>query len=94
VTRRESGEVVGATGPYGGRQAAALEPYRGQWVALSEPTVVLVAANSPEEVLAWLDQHQQRASFGMFRVPESADEPLGDNLEQVDVVRDRREREV
>lgn len=50
------------------RQAAALEPYRGKWVALGEPTEVLVAADDPREVLAWLSRHGRRSS-GMFRVP-------------------------
>src|SRR5438034_4411685 len=40
--------------PYGGRQAAALEPYMGKWVALAGPLEVLVAADTPQEVLAWL----------------------------------------
>lgn len=64
-------------GPYGGRQAAALKPYVGKWVAMSEPTDVLVAAETPEEVLAWLARHQRQASFGMFRVPSSAAEAAG-----------------
>ncbi|MBM3677241.1 MAG: hypothetical protein FJW96_05060 [Actinobacteria bacterium] len=64
-------------GPFGGRQAAALAPYAGQWVALGKPTEVLVAADSPEDVLAWLSRHERRASGGMFRVPLSADEAQG-----------------
>lgn len=56
-------------GPYGGRQAAALAPYRGKWVALSDPLTILVAADTPQEVLAWLARHDRRASYGMFRVP-------------------------
>jgi hypothetical protein len=56
-------------GPYGGRQAAALEPFIGKWVALDSPTDVVVAADTPEEVLAWLATHGRRASYGMFRVP-------------------------
>jgi hypothetical protein len=56
-------------GPYGGRQAAALEPYMGKWVAMSGPLEVLVAADTPQEVLAWLARHHRRAAFGMFRVP-------------------------
>jgi len=57
-------------GPYQGRQAAALAPYIGKWVALDSPTHVLVAADRPEDVLAWLTRHGKRASYGMFRVPE------------------------
>jgi hypothetical protein len=59
--------------PYGGRQAEALAPYVGKWVALGEPTEVLVAADTPQEVLAWLSKHGRRTS-GMFRVPASAEE--------------------
>lgn len=64
-------------GPYGGRQAAALAPYVGKWVALAGPTEVLVAADSPHEVLAWLARHERKASYGMFRVPEDAREAEG-----------------
>jgi len=66
-----------ARGPHRGRQAAALEPYVGKWVAMSGPTEVLVAADSPGEVLAWLSRHERRASFGMFRVPASVEEAEG-----------------
>jgi hypothetical protein len=59
-----------------GRQAAALEPYAGQWVALAGPTEVLVAADDPHEVLAWLSRHDRRAS-GMFRVPSTPAEAEG-----------------
>jgi hypothetical protein len=59
-----------AIGPYGGRQAAALAPFVGQWVALNTPTRVLVAADDPHEVLAWLARHNRRAPYGMLRVPE------------------------
>jgi hypothetical protein len=71
-TRDEAGE-----GPYGGRQAAALEPFRGKWVALASPTDVLVAADTPQEVLAWLARHERRASYGMLRVPTSVAEAEG-----------------
>ena len=49
--------------------AALLEPYKGQWVALAGPLEVLVAADTPEEVLAWLAKHERRATYGMLRVP-------------------------
>ena len=58
-----------ADGPHGGRQARALEPYIGKWVALASPTDVLVAADTPEEVVAWLSRHERRADYGIFRVP-------------------------
>lgn len=61
----------------GGSQADALRPYVGQWVALAEPTEVLVAADSPQEVLAWLARHERRATYGMFRVPASVAEAEG-----------------
>jgi hypothetical protein len=60
-----------ADGPFGGRQAAALAPHAGKWVALDGPTDVLVAAERPEDVLAWLNRHDRRARYGMFRVPVS-----------------------
>ena len=58
-------------GPHGGRQAAALAPFVGKWVALTSPTDVLVAADSPHEIIRWLVAHGRRASYGMFRVPSS-----------------------
>lgn len=67
----------GGAGPHGGRQAAALAPFVGKWVALSSPTEVLVAADSPQEVLGWLARHNRRASYGMFRVPSSPGEAEG-----------------
>jgi hypothetical protein len=63
--------------PCGGKQAEALRPYVGQWVALAGPTEVLVAADTPQEVLVWLVRHERRASYGMFRVPASAAEAKG-----------------
>jgi hypothetical protein len=67
----------GRSGPYGGRQAAALAPHMGKWVALSSPTQVLVAADTPQEVLSWLSQNGQRASYGMFKVPAAPHEESG-----------------
>jgi hypothetical protein len=64
-------------GPHGGAQAAALAPFLGKWVALDSPTEVLVAADTPQEVLGWLAQHNRRAGYGMFRVPTSAREAEG-----------------
>jgi hypothetical protein len=61
----------------GGAQAAALAPFVGQWVALATPTEILVAAETPQEVLAWLARHEQRAAYGMFRVPSSTQEAEG-----------------
>jgi hypothetical protein len=70
-------EPAGGGGPYGGRQAAALAPFAGKWVALASPTEILVAADSPQEVLAWLARHERRAPYGMFRVPTSEREAEG-----------------
>jgi hypothetical protein len=61
----------------GSTQAEALRPYIGQWVALAGPIEVLVAADSPQEVVAWLARHERRASYGMFRVPASVAEAEG-----------------
>jgi hypothetical protein len=71
ATEREADGERGGTGPRGGNQADALRPYVGKWVALAGPTEVLVAADSPQEVLAWLARHERRAPYGMFRVPVS-----------------------
>ena len=66
----------GGEGPHHGRQAAALKPYIGQWVALSGPTEILVAADKPQDVLAWLSRHGKQA-MGMFRVPAEPAEAEG-----------------
>jgi hypothetical protein len=71
-TRPERGAHV--RGPYGGRQAEALRPYIGKWVALGDPCEVLVAADTPEEIVAWLTRHGRIAKGGMFRVPATAAE--------------------
>jgi hypothetical protein len=76
----EGAEVPSAppgNGPHQGRQAAALAPFSGKWVALSSPTEVLVAADRPQDVLAWLARHERSAPYGMFRVPGSAAEAEG-----------------
>ena len=63
--------------PHGGRQAAALAPYVGQWVALGAPTEVLVAADTPQEILGWPAQQGRSADYGMFRVPAESRDPEG-----------------
>lgn len=61
-----------SAGPHGGTEADLLRPFVGQWVA-QRGMEVLVAAERPEEVLAWLERHDEQAD-GMFHVPErSAD---------------------
>jgi hypothetical protein len=44
-----------------------LRPHIGEWVAVKDDDV-LVAADSPAAVLAWLSRHDQAAD-SMFRVP-------------------------
>lgn len=46
-----------------------LRPHIGEWVAIKDDDV-LVSADSPTTVLAWLSQHDQTAD-SMFRVPEN-----------------------
>jgi hypothetical protein len=46
-----------------------LRPHIGEWVAIGGDDV-LVSADSPAAVLAWLSQHDQTAD-SMFRVPEN-----------------------
>jgi hypothetical protein len=76
---RAGGAADNADGASGERseQAEALRPYVGQWVALSGPTEVLVAADAPQEVLAWLARHERRAGYGMFKVPATISEAGG-----------------
>ncbi len=77
ATHEEESAGTHGSGRRGGRQAEALRPHMGKWVALAGPTDVLVAADSPQEVLAWLARHERRAPYGMFRVPASPVEAEG-----------------
>lgn len=52
--------------PHGGHEADALRPYIGQWVA-QDGLDVLVVAETPEEVVAWLQRHDRAGA--VFRVP-------------------------
>lgn len=72
----EMAELATST-PYGGRQASALADYAGKWVALAGPTTVLVAADTPQDVLRWLARHERKATGGMFRVPAGPAEAEG-----------------
>ncbi len=63
--------------PYAGRQAEALARYAGKWVALAGPTDVLVAADTPQDVLRWLARYERKATGGMFRVPTDPTEAEG-----------------
>ncbi|MDQ3708285.1 MAG: hypothetical protein M3387_03090 [Actinomycetota bacterium] len=53
--------------PQEGREAESLRPFRGQWVA-QRGLDVLVAANSPQRVVQWLNEHEQYDAV-VFRVP-------------------------
>ncbi|MGH8930197.1 MAG: hypothetical protein ACRDZO_06060 [Egibacteraceae bacterium] len=61
--------------PHGGREAAALRPYRGRWVAQRE-LEVLVSADAPEQVMAWLARHNVEGAV-VFRVPAQSDDVQG-----------------
>lgn len=67
--------TAGGRGPHEGREAEALRPFAGRWVA-QRGLDVLVAADTPEAVLAWLEQHNQTAD-AMFRVPADEAEAAG-----------------
>lgn len=58
-----------------GTEAAVLRPFVGQWVA-QLGSEVLVAASTPQAVLAWLERHNQHAD-AMFRVPLDEIEATG-----------------
>ncbi len=62
-------------GPHGGREADLLRPFAGRWVA-QRGLEVLVAADTPQAVLAWLERHNQKAD-AMFRVPVDETEATG-----------------
>ena len=76
---RRSKEVIVAVpegvGPHQGREAELLRAYRGRWVA-QRGLEVLVAADTPQAVLAWLERHNQQADV-MFRVPADEAEAGG-----------------
>ena len=77
AARAGRGDQTADAAEGGGGQAEVLRPFIGKWVALETPTEVLVAADSPQEVLSWLARHERRATYGMFRVPSSPDEAGG-----------------
>ncbi|SRR6266567_1653740 len=62
-------------GPHQGREADLLRPFAGRWVA-QRGLDVLVAADTPQAVLDWLERHDQRAD-AMFRVPADQTEATG-----------------
>jgi hypothetical protein len=71
VGRRPTFRDGGQTAPtsVGGALLDTLGPLVGQWVAVADDEV-LVAADSPQEVIEWLSRHDVQGS--MFRVPEDA----------------------
>jgi hypothetical protein len=68
-------EAPDRPGPHRGREADALRPFSGRWVAQRD-LEVLVAADTPQAVLAWLERHDQQAD-AMFRVPVDETEVTG-----------------
>ncbi len=62
-------------GPHGGREADLLRPFAGRWVA-QRGLEVLVAADTPQAVLQWLESNNQQAD-AMFRVPSDENEATG-----------------
>lgn len=62
-------------GPHGGREADLLRPFAGRWVA-QRGLEILVAADTPQAVLRWLERNNQQADV-MFRVPRDESEAVG-----------------
>ena len=62
-------------GPHRGLEADLLRPFVAKWVA-QRGLEVLVAADGPQEVLAWLERHDQHAD-AMFLVPRDQGEAEG-----------------
>lgn len=78
VGRRSHGsqpDLPDRPGPHGGREAELLRPFTGRWVA-QRGLEVLVAADTPQAILAWLERHNQQAD-AMFRVPADEAESTG-----------------
>lgn len=66
-TETQASEPSRGSGPHGGREAELLRPFAGRWVA-QRGLEVLVAADTPQDVLAWLERHNRQAD-AMFLVP-------------------------
>ena len=76
VSRRsDAASAPGAQALTRSAAADALRPFAGQWVA-QRGDEVLVAADTPQAVLAWLERHNRQAD-AMFRVPRDEDEATG-----------------
>lgn len=74
-SRSSPATISKRAGPHGGREADLLRPFAGRWVA-QRGLEVLVAADTPQTVLQWLERHNQRAD-AMFRVPRDEAEAVG-----------------
>lgn len=72
---RDSQASPDRPGPHRGREADLLRPFAGQWVA-QMGLDVLVAAETPQAVLQWLERNNQYAD-AMFRVPGDQSEATG-----------------
>jgi hypothetical protein len=72
---RASSPPAPQPGTGAGREADLLRPFAGQWVA-QRGLEVLVAADTPQAVLAWLERHNRQAD-AMFRVPTDEAEASG-----------------
>ena len=68
-------DVPNRPGPHHGREADALRPFVGQWIA-QRGLEVLVAAKTPQAVMEWLERNNQHAD-AMFRVPADETEATG-----------------
>ncbi len=78
VGRRSRDVAVGrpdAAKPGPDDEAEMLRPFMGKWVA-QRGLEVLVAADTPQAVLAWLERHNQWAD-AMFRVPTDESDAMG-----------------
>jgi len=74
-SRESQGASPNRPGPHGGREADLLRAFTGRWVA-QRGLEVIVAADTPEAVLQWLERHNQSAD-AMFRVPGDEAEATG-----------------
>lgn len=72
---RSSRPDLDRPGPHHGEEAELLRPFAGRWVA-QRGLEVLVAAETPQAVVEWLERHNQRAD-AMFRVPVDERETTG-----------------
>lgn len=72
---RDSLPALDRPGPHRGREADLLRPFAGRWVA-QRGFEVVVAADTPQAVLEWLERNNQHAD-AMFKVPRDETEATG-----------------